>query len=1023
MAASLFEEFSRSSTGKAKQSSGTETAMGRILRDSDASSGIFDVRRLDWHASSFQSRGALVKMASSNNILLAATTTGSLLRWNLDSSAAEEEIEISRKPEDAIEHVFLDPSGHHAVICTKNADNYYLHSRSTRPKKLSRLPGGAIESIAFDRFVGTESATRSFLVGTKMGYIYEMAVDSGGKERVCQPLFQLDKSLPITSIHFESTASPTADPNDARYFVLLVTSLPTRLYNFFGGPTLQALFADYSSQDGVASFTELPGDLRRAELTCYSKLPQTRAQMFALMSKEGIYHGKLLANFKRTDSLILEAQLIPYAACSDKTPVSISATEYHFITLMSDRVQFTSRLNGSLVQEEVLPSSDGNPLGLVRDVTKSTTWLYTDSAVFQIITLGEDSAIWKIFLEKAVGGDEKQFATAYEHCKKKEEQLEVLRAQADFYLSKGQADKAALYFARSGAPFEEVILRLLKSTSTKRVVGDTSPPYLAVTDSPELNSLRIYLQEELKVLPQNSKSHRTMLCTWLCEIFLHQIASTSYAGSNGGNGDVLEHFKDFIRSNRAVLDQGTTLNLMTSRGQGQHRALLLFYAQMVGDYDRVVAHYISEERYSDAINLLLEAPFDQVESLIYKCAPVLIEFEPESTVQLLISKQQLRVQGLLPALLRYETLLDALNEKTDPQAIKTGNNTAQRIDRDFQGNEVNFAILFLQNYLQSAVANDVAPEAIVYHTLSWLLAKYDDVAETRLTAFMQQVYEKKQVGLQVSGLNPEFILRQCKRYNRQRAIVYVFLLLGMESEAVGAALHVDIEVAKNIARSPMDDSVKKEFWIMIAKHVILHDSNAIRALGLLSESGDALKIEDLLPLLPDFTEIEFFKEEICRTLEDCGAHIDHLKLEMEELSESAENISLELDSMKKRGYSASSNQRCEYCLEGIFSKQFYLFPCSHGFHCDCLLRHAMTHNHLDSSQLSTVKSLEEQLRFVSARAKDNDKRALVQQELLQNELDGFIAADCPLCGYVMIASLSQPLITAEDESDLASWKL
>jgi hypothetical protein len=127
--------------------------------------------------------------------------------------------------------------------------------------------------------------------------------------------------------------------------------------------------------------------------------------------------------------------------------------------------------------------------------------------------------------------------------------------------------------------------------------------------------------------------------------------------------------------------------------------------------------------------------------------------------------------------------------------------------------------------------------------------------------------------------------------------------------------------------------------------------------------------------------------------------------------------------MKKRGYSASSNQRCEYCLEGIFSKQFYLFPCSHGFHCDCLLRHATTHNHLDSSQLSTVKSLEEQLRFVSARAKDNDKRALVQQELLQNELDGFIAADCPLCGYVMIASLSQPLITAEDESDLASWKL
>ena len=70
-----------------------------------------------------------------------------------------------------------------------------------------------------------------------------------------------------------------------------------------------------------------------------------------------------------------------------------------------------------------------------------------------------------------------------------------------------------------------------------------------------------------------------------------------------------------------------------------------------------------------------------------------------------------------------------------------------------------------------------------------------------------------------------------------------------------------------------------------------------------------------------------------------------------------------------------------------------------------------------------IKNLEEQLRLVSARAKDNDKRALAQQEFLQNELDGFIAADCPLCGFVMIASLSQPLITEEDETEMASWKL
>ncbi len=50
------------------------------------------------------------------------------------------------------------------------------------------------------------------------------------------------------------------------------------------------------------------------------------------------------------------------------------------------------------------------------------------------------------------------------------------------------------------------------------------------------------------------------------------------------------------------------------------------------------------------------------------------------------------------------------------------------------------------------------------------------------------------------------------------------------------------------------------------------------------------KHQDLLPLLPDFTEIELFNDEICHTLEDCGARIDSLKAEMEELSESAESI-------------------------------------------------------------------------------------------------------------------------------------
>jgi hypothetical protein len=127
--------------------------------------------------------------------------------------------------------------------------------------------------------------------------------------------------------------------------------------------------------------------------------------------------------------------------------------------------------------------------------------------------------------------------------------------------------------------------------------------------------------------------------------------------------------------------------------------------------------------------------------------------------------------------------------------------------------------------------------------------------------------------------------------------------------------------------------------------------------------------------------------------------------------------------MKRRGYSVSSQQRCEYCADALFSRQFYLFPCSHGFHGDCLLRRVYSHGHIEGPQLATVRRLEEQLKAVSARVKDADKRAIAQQEQLQNELDGYIAADCPLCGYVMISSLSTSLITESDTEEAASWRL
>ena len=94
------------------------------------------------------------------------------------------EIDISRRAEDSIHSLFMDPTGNHLFVCLQNGDNFYLHSRSPRPKKLSRWQGTVVESIAFDAIGGSESSTKSILVGSSRGQVFEACVESSGKDKL-----------------------------------------------------------------------------------------------------------------------------------------------------------------------------------------------------------------------------------------------------------------------------------------------------------------------------------------------------------------------------------------------------------------------------------------------------------------------------------------------------------------------------------------------------------------------------------------------------------------------------------------------------------------------------------------------------------------------------------------------------------------------------------------------------------------------------------------------------------------------
>lgn len=50
----------------------------------------------------------------------------------------------------------------------------------------------------------------------------------------------------------------------------------------------------------------------------------------------------------------------------------------------------------------------------------------------------------------------------------------------------------------------------------------------------------------------------------------------------------------------------------------------------------------------------------------------------------------------------------------------------------------------------------------------------------------------------------------------------------------------------------------------------------------------------------------------------------------------------------------------------------------------------------------------------------------VDQEMrdkIQSEIDGVVAAECPLCGSVMIQSINKPFISKEEEEEAALWNI
>lgn len=473
------------------------------------------------------------------------------------------------------------------------------------------------------------------------------------------------------------------------------------------------------------------------------------------------------------------------------TPLSIAILQFHHLVLYPDRIRAIGTLNGEITWEQALPPSE-RALCLASDRVKDTHWIVTTSGLWEIIITEEDRDVWKIYLLQ------KKWETALKFAKTESQRDKIVTAQAEHYFQQAKYTLSATYFAQSrSVGFEDVALRFAK---------------LDQREAP----LKVFLAKKLEHTRKADTTQRLLLATWLVEIYIDTLNNLDAASEVSNSNTAMtpaalsaEHrilkdeFHAFLKTNLDSLDQETVYGLLAAHGRTRD---ILAFAEICGDYDRVVAQHMEDRNHAAVIDTLLKLDPKVSADMWYIYAPELMVNKPVETVNAFIRiAGGLNPKHLIPALLKYEVVrsaslaFDGSDRKEKDQALR---------------------------YLQYAVDKLGNTDPAVHNYLLDLVV--DEAADSSEESSGLLTF------LKTHGKNPHYdpqhALRRCSQANLTQACVYLYGNLGMLQDAVELALRKgEMSLAQMYADEPEEDGeLKKLLWMRIARHVIEEEKDVKR---------------------------------------------------------------------------------------------------------------------------------------------------------------------------------------------------
>ncbi|CAH8508893.1 unnamed protein product [Schistosoma turkestanicum] len=511
-------------------------------------------------------------------------------------------------------------------------------------------------------------------------------------------------------------------------------------------------------------------------------------------------------------------------------------------------------------------------------------------------------------------------------------------------------------------------------------------------------------------------------------------------------------------------------DLLDSHGETDE---FIYFMELMHDYSRLMSYYIRQSMYSDALKIVVMHTTPDCLQQFYANASCLASQCPEEflnvclrlnnkldsnrllpSIMLLSRKQAIRyledsieksipnpaenyspnqiaLHHMLISLYAHEYHLNPSDENDHRFMNYLDKVSLQAINMRRFKHQQNFQHRRQQTIHDDLIVNEDDDDDVGDHfahdyqalnidlsELSLVKSKNDDddVSSTRNLLNTSNSFNDQSTEQNIQLLlpyDPGYVLRLCKEIGHLKGMIYILQLLDMHQEALQLAIERNnIPLAKEIAQSDyLNSNLRRQLWIQLAQHIISTDGNMQEAINLLRECP-LLKLEDILPYFHQFVTIDQFKDVICSSLDSYNERIDNVKNEIQRTMKTIDELRTQSNNLRYRFEIIENDSRCIHCNHLLILRTFYVFPCGHNFHINCLIE-------LVKPYLSTEEKL--QLSKV-VESQNLGKNASVTN--LEDIFDEIIANDCILCGHIAIENVSKLYYEnqANYESELSIWQ-